>query len=128
MTDITNETIHIAENEETIQNIEKVKRPRGRPKKEKPQREPKKQGRPRFKDPPTEKKAIGRPRIHPEGTVLKPLDVDYFKKYYLNVVKVKINARKLASLASLELPIPNTESSLSVHETESSLSIPETEP
>ena len=128
MTDISNETIHIAENEETIQNIEKVKRPRGRPRIKEPVKEPRKVGRPRIKDPPTEKKAIGRPRIHPEGTIPKPLDVDYFIKYYPNVVKVKINARKLASLSSPELPIPDTESSLSVHETESSLSIPETEP
>ena len=35
MTDISNETIHIAENEETTQNKEKVKRPRGRPTKRK---------------------------------------------------------------------------------------------
>ena len=34
MTDIPNQTNHIAENEETIPNVDVVKRPRGRPKKE----------------------------------------------------------------------------------------------
>ena len=34
MTDIPNQTNHIEENEETIQNVDVIKRPRGRPQKE----------------------------------------------------------------------------------------------
>jgi len=33
MTDIPNQTNHIEENEETIQNVDVIKRPRGRPNK-----------------------------------------------------------------------------------------------
>jgi len=95
MTDIADENIHIEENEEV------AKRPRGRPKKEKPPqepKEPKKIGRPSKNKPPKEKRPRGRPRIYEIGTILKPLDPDYFKKYYETVIKEKRNARRLVPL------------------------------
>ena len=135
MTDPVGETTHIEINEETVTHVEEVKRPRGRPKKEKPPQdltEPKVRGRPRIKpprdltqprirgrpriNPPpdlTQPKVRGRPRINPPivrkegrgrpriyeiGTITKPIDPDYFKKYYENVVKVKRNARRLVPL------------------------------
>ena len=135
MTDPVGETNHIEINEETVTHVEEIKRPRGRPKKEKPPQdltEPKVRGRPRIKpprdltqprirgrpriNPPpdlTQPKVRGRPRINPPivrkegrgrpriyeiGTITKPIDPDYFKKYYENVVKVKRNARRLVPL------------------------------
>lgn len=101
MTDIEDENIHIEDNEEAIQNEEVAKRPRGRPKKEKPPQEPtepRKRGRPSKNKPPKEKQPRGRPRIYEIGTILKPLDPDYFKKYYETVIKEKRNARRLVPL------------------------------
>ena len=52
MTDPVGETNHIEINEETVTHVEEIKRPRGRPKKEKPPQdltEPKIRGRPRKK-------------------------------------------------------------------------------
>jgi hypothetical protein len=97
MTDISNQTIHT---KEAIQPIEVVKRPRGRPKKEKEvqPKEKRPQGRPRKNKPPKEPQPRGRPRIYEVGTILKPKDPDYFKKYYENVVKEKRNARRLIPL------------------------------
>jgi hypothetical protein len=54
MTDIPNQTNHIEENEETIQNVDVIKRPRGIPKKEVIPVEKRPQGRPRI-NPPKEK-------------------------------------------------------------------------
>ena len=102
MTDPVGETNHIEINEETVTHVEEIKRPRGRPKKEKPPQdstEPKKRGRPSKNIPPKERKeGRGRPRIYEIGTISKPVDPDYFKKYYENVVKVKRNARRLVPL------------------------------
>ena len=150
MTDPVGETNHIEITEEPVTHVEEIKRPRGRPKKEKPPQDltqPKIRGRPRIKpprdltqprirgrprinppivrkegrgrpriNPPpdlTEPKVRGRPRIYPPivrkegrgrpriyeiGTITKPIDPDYFKKYYENVVKVKRNARRLVPL------------------------------
>ena len=41
-------------------------------------------------------KRRGRPKIYEDGTIRKPLDPEYFKKYYQNVVKVKRDAKRLA--------------------------------
>ena len=150
MTDPVGETNHIEITEEPVTHVEEIKRPRGRPKKEKPPQDltqPKIRGRPRIKpprdltqprirgrprlnppivrkegrgrpriNPPpdlTEPKVRGRPRIYPPivrkegrgrpriyeiGTITKPIDPDYFKKYYENVIKVKRNARRLVPL------------------------------
>ncbi|MFM7981024.1 MAG: hypothetical protein ACKPKO_17075, partial [Candidatus Fonsibacter sp.] len=54
--------------------------------------------------PPKEKQARGRPRIYEINTILKPLDPDYFKKYYESIVKVKIDARILVPLPSIGIP------------------------
>ena len=40
-------------------------------------------------------KSRGRPKIYEDGTIRKPLDPDYFKKYYQNVVKVKRDKKRL---------------------------------
>ena len=48
---MSNEAVHFEDNEETIQHIEVVKRPRGRPKKEKPPQEPRRRGRPSTNKP-----------------------------------------------------------------------------
>lgn len=101
MTDLVGETNHIENNEDAVPHVEEIKRPRGRPKKEKPPQEPtepKKRGRPSKNKPPKERKARGRPRIYEVGTILKPVDPDYFKKYYENVIKEKRNARRLVPL------------------------------
>ncbi|MFM7980395.1 MAG: hypothetical protein ACKPKO_13865, partial [Candidatus Fonsibacter sp.] len=91
MADMADENIHIEDNEEV------AKRPRGRPKKEKPPQEP---AEPRKRvslsknKPPKEKRPRGRPRIYDIGTILNPLDLDYFKKYE-TVIKEKRNAIRL---------------------------------
>ena len=94
---MSNQTIHI---EEAIQPTEVVKRPRGRPKKEKEvqPKEKRPQGRPPKTNHQKKKQARGRPRIYEVGTILKPKDPDYFKKYYENVVKEKRNDRRLIPL------------------------------
>ena len=135
MTDPVGETNHIEITEEPVTHVEEIKRPRGRPKKEKPPQDltqpkirgrprikpprdltqprirgrprinpppdltqPKVRGRPRIKPPIVRKEGRGRPRIYEIGTITKPIDPDYFKKYYENVVKVKRNARRLVPL------------------------------
>ena len=150
MTDPVGETNHIEITEEPVTHVEEIKRPRGRPKKEKPPQdltqpkirgrprikpprdltqprirgrprlnppivrkegrgrprinpppdltEPKVRGRPRIYPPIVRKEGRGRPRIYEVGTITKPIDPDYFKKYYENVVKVKRNARRLVPL------------------------------
>lgn len=150
MTDPVSETNHIEITEEPVTHVEEIKRPRGRPKKEKPPQdltqpkirgrprikpprdltqprirgrprinppivrkegrgrprinpppdltEPKVRGRPRKNPPIVRKEGRGRPRIYEIGTITKPIDPDYFKKYYENVVKVKRNARRLVPL------------------------------
>lgn len=150
MTDPVTETNHIEITEEPVTHVEVIKRPRGRPKKEKPPQdltqpkirgrprikpprdltqprirgrprinppivrkegrgrprinpppdltEPKVRGRPRKNPPIVRKEGRGRPRIYEIGTITKPIDPDYFKKYYENVVKVKRNARRLVPL------------------------------
>ena len=118
MTDPVSETNHIEITEEPVTHVEEIKRPRGRPKKEKPPQdltqpkirgrprvkppqdltEPKVRGRPRKNPPIVRKEGRGRPRIYEIGTITKPVDPDYFKKYYENVVKVKRNARRLVPL------------------------------
>jgi hypothetical protein len=100
MTDIPNQTNHSAENEETIQNVDVIKRPRGRPKKEVIPVEKRPQGRPRI-NPPKEKQSngkVGRKAIYEPGTIGKPKDPDYWKTYYQNVVKQKRNAKRLVPL------------------------------
>ena len=77
--------LHIEDNEGTYHNIELVKRPRGRPKKEKTPQEPRKRGRPSNNKPRKEKQPRGRRRIYEIGAILKPLDLDYFKTYYETV-------------------------------------------
>ena len=62
MIDFLSEPLHIEDNEVTIHSIEAEKRPRGRPKTDKPQREPtepKKKGRPSKTTPPKEKTTKG---------------------------------------------------------------------
>ena len=165
MTDPVSETNHIEITEEPVTHVEEIKRPRGRPKKEKPPQdltqpkirgrprikpprdltqprirgrprlnppivrkegrgrprlnppivrkegrgrprinpppdltEPKVRGRPRIYPPIVRKEGRGRPRIYEVGTITKPIDPDYFKKYYENVIKVKRNARRLVPL------------------------------
>ena len=150
MTDPVGETNHIEITEEPVTHVEEIKRPRGRPKKEKPPQdltqpkirgrprirpprdltqprirgrprinppivrkegrgrprinpppdltEPKVRGRPRIYPPIVRKEGRGRPRIYEVGTITKPIDPDYFKKYYENVIKVKRNARRLVPL------------------------------
>ena len=101
MTDPVGEANQIEINEEIVTHVEEIKRPRGRPKKEKPPQdltEPKIKGRPRKKPPIVRKEGRGRRRICEIGTINKPIDPDYFKKYYENVVKVKRNARRLVPL------------------------------
>ena len=58
MTFCSNETIHIAEYEETIQKIEVVKRLREIPKKEKPPQEPKQKGIPSKNKPPQKQNQV----------------------------------------------------------------------
>ena len=99
MTDISNQSNLIEENGETIQPIEVIKRPRGIPRKEVIPMEKRPQGRPRLNKPPIERQPrCGRPRIYQEGTISKPKDPNYWKTYYLNVVKEKRNARRLIPL------------------------------
>ena len=43
---------------------------------------------------PKEKKPRGRPIIYDVGTISKPKDPEYFKKYYNNVVRPKREAKK----------------------------------
>ena len=76
MTDLSNENIHIEDNEENDQNIDIVNRQRRRPNKgqEKPTQEPKKRGRPSTNKPPQEKQPVGRPRIYKIWTISKPRD------------------------------------------------------
>ena len=107
MTDISHETIHMAEKEETNQNIEIVERPRRRQKMKTTTRT-KEDRKTIKKKPPKEKQPLGRPRIYAVGTILKPKDPDYFKKYYVNVVNIK-NARRLLQLPSPEMPTPEQE-------------------
>ena len=110
---VNNEMINIVLSESE----EKLKRPRGRPKKEKILSEPsepiekKKKGRKKKIKPVKEKPLIerrgrpkgrapkkpaenpvGRPRIYPVGESPKfPKDPEYFKKYYQNVLTPKLN-------------------------------------
>ena len=70
MTDPVGETNHIEITEEPVTHVEEIKRPRGRPKKEKPPQDltqPKIRGRPRIKPPRdlTQPRIRGRPRINP---------------------------------------------------------------
>ena len=61
-----------------------VKRPRGRPRIERPLKIPQKRGRKRLiktEEPPPKKKT-SRPRIHLVGFIGKPQDPDYFKTCY----------------------------------------------
>ena len=59
MIDIPNQANHIAENEETIQNVDVIKRPRGRPKTDVIPVENRPQGRPRI-NPPKDKQSNGK--------------------------------------------------------------------
>ena len=77
MTDPVGETNHIEINEETVTHVEEIKRPRGRPKKEKPPQDltqPKIMGRPRVKPPRdlTQPRIRGRPRLNPPPDLTEP--------------------------------------------------------
>ena len=73
----------------------------GRPRKEKPEKISRPVGRPRkvLTSEEIERKqnpkSRGRPKIYEDGTIRKPLDPDYFKKYYQNVTKVKRDTQRL---------------------------------
>ena len=91
---------------------EVVKRKVGRPRKEKleqpeQQEQPKQErrGRPKKEKPMKEPKPRGRPKIYEDGTIGKPLDPDYFKKYYKTVTKAKRDLKRL-----VPLPTPETTS------------------
>ena len=77
----------------------KEKRPRGRPRKLEPIREKRPRGRPRQIREFREKRPPGRPRKWTDETrpKYKPKDPDYNKKYYRNVVKPKLEAKKAES-------------------------------
>ncbi len=87
----------------TPEELEEKNRPKtiGRPRKEKPEKIQRPVGRPKKILTPEEieekqkPKSRGRPKIYEDGTIGKPLDPDYFKKYYQNVVKVKRDAKRL---------------------------------
>ena len=99
MSDISNQSINIEEGSVTLENTDKIKRPRGRPRKEiEEPKEKRKIGRPCMYGPQKEKQPKGRPRIYEVGTILKPKDPDYWKKYYETVIKEKRNARRLVPL------------------------------
>ena len=72
------------------------KRPRGRPKKLGPMKEKRPRGRPKKIREFREKRPPGRPRKWTVDTrpKYKPKDPDYNKKYYRNVVKPKLEAKK----------------------------------
>ena len=74
----------------------KEKRPRGRPKKIREFREKRPRGRPKKIRECREKRPPGRPRKWTAETrpKYKPKDPDYNKKYYRNVVKPKLEAKK----------------------------------
>ena len=88
----------------TPEELEEKNRPKtiGRPRKEKPEKIQRPVGRPRkvLTSEEIERKqnpkSRGRPKIYEDGTIRKPLDPDYFKKYYQNVVKLKRDAKRLA--------------------------------
>ena len=77
----------------------KEKRPRGRPKKIREFREKRPRGRPKKIREFREKRPPGRPRKWTAETrpKYKPKDPDYNKKYYRNVVKPKLEAKKAES-------------------------------
>ena len=80
MTDMSNQTIHIEVNEETIQiyiyrRIFKKNTRRNTTKKETNRKKIPK-GRPSTNKPPKEKQPRGRPRIYEVGTIFKPKDLD----------------------------------------------------
>ena len=82
----------------TPEELEEKNRPKtiGRPRKEKPEKIQRPVGRPRKEKPEKILRPVGRPKIYENGTIRKPLDPDYFKKYYQNVVKVKRDTKRLA--------------------------------
>ena len=83
----------------TTERPPKEPKPRGRPRIIKQPKEPKKRGKkPKPKTEPVERRPRGRPRIYSEGTNGKPKDIDYFKKYYINVTKPKREALKTKTL------------------------------
>ena len=50
--------------------------------------------------PQKEKQPKGRPRIYEVGTILKPKDIDYLKKYYETVIKEKNKCQKISTINS----------------------------
>ena len=73
---------------------------RGRAKKEKPPKEKRPIGRPGKIREPKEKRPPGRPKQWAEENIAdrheyKPKDPDYVKKYKVNVLKPKLQARKV---------------------------------
>jgi len=123
--DVNNEMITIVVSESE----EQPKRPRGRPKKEKILSEPsepvekkkrrkkikpvkekpliERRGRPKGRTPkkPAEN-PVGRPRIYPVGEEPKyPIDPDYFKKYYQNILKPKLYGNKNFVVDSISINV-----------------------
>ena len=77
----------------------KEKGPRGRPRKLGPMQEKRPRGRPRKIREFREKRPVGRPRkwTSENGPKYKPNVPEYHKKYYRNVVKPKVEAKKAES-------------------------------
>ena len=73
----------------------KGKRPSGRPKKLGPMKEKRPRGKPRKIREFREKRPVGRPKkwTAENGPKYKPKDPEYYKKYYRNFVKPKLEAR-----------------------------------
>lgn len=111
--------VKIAENNDTNQTVEVVKKKRGRPRKHPPPepkpptedgdepKEPKKRGRPKKTEqlpkPIKIPKKRGRRRIYAEGTIGKPKDPEYFKNYYKNITLTKRLAKKLNEIKNEQI-------------------------
>ena len=125
--EVYGELVHV-HSESDVEAVGEVvfKRGRGRPRKEKPPKEKQQRGRPRKIREPKEKQPIGRPRQirgpkekRPPGIPKtwteehmadrpkhKPKDPEYFKIYYVNVIKPKLEARQVEELnGKISLPL-----------------------
>ena len=112
MTDLSNENIHIEDNEENDQNIDIVNRQRRRPNKgqEKPTQEPKKRGRPSTNNHRKKNNQLGEHVFIKYEPYQNQETLINFKKY-ATVTKEKRHARRLIPSPSPELPTPEPEPS-----------------